>query len=132
MYLSRNSGLWVISLALVWTACERKPLQHVNAFYNLDSLITMQVQHLVELQPSLEKKAVIDGVSEKVVLQDTDSTTWARELEIFRQLDLNEKTLNVSQYQKERGLRDASSNLGIIEYTATKPLPLSYVRIYYL
>ena len=131
MYLSRNSGLWVISLALMCTACERKPRQQVNAFYNLDSLITRQVSNLVELQPSLEKVAVIDGVSERVVLNDADSAIWAREFEIFRRLDLNEKTLNVSQYKKERGLRDPSSNLGIIEYTATRPLPLSYVRIYY-
>ena len=131
MYLSRDSALWIIALALLSTACERRPRQQVQAFYNLDSLISMQVKRLAELQPSLEKKAVINGVSEKVVLQDLDSAGWAQEFEIFRQLDLNEKARNASQYRSERGLRDATSNLGIIQYTAMQPLPLSYVRVYY-
>src|SRR5690554_6673963 len=131
MFLSRHSGLWVIVLALILPACERKAQQRTQVFYNLDSLISAQVRRLVELQPALEKEAVINGESEKVVLQDLDSTMWARELEIFRQLDLNEKTLNATQYQGEYGLRDATSNLAIIQYTAMNPLPLSYVRIYY-
>ncbi|MDV3309825.1 MAG: hypothetical protein LOY03_13520 [Cyclobacteriaceae bacterium] len=131
MYLLRNSVWCALVIALLSAACERKPEQRVQAFYNLDSLIDMQVQRLVEMQPSLEKEALINGESERVVLQDLDSTMWARELEIFRQLDLNEKTLNATQYQGEYGLRDATSNLAIIQYTAMNPLPLSYVRIYY-
>jgi hypothetical protein len=131
MYLSRDSRLWVIILALLSTACERKPQERVEAFYDLDSLITMQVKRLTELQPTLEKEAVINGVSEKVVLNNLDSAMWAREFEIFRQLDLNEKALNAAQYHGERGLRDNTSNLGIIQYTAMQPLPLSYLRIYY-
>ncbi|HEY8513729.1 MAG TPA: hypothetical protein VIL31_17350 [Cyclobacteriaceae bacterium] len=131
MFLSRHSGLWVIVLALILPACERKAQQRTQVFYNLDSLISAQVRRLVELQPALEKEAVINGESEKVVLHDLDSAMWARELEIFRQLDLNEKTLNATQYSGEQGIRDATSNLAIIQYTATQPLPLSYVRIYY-
>lgn len=131
MCLSGNSGLWVIIIALLGTACERQPRRDAHAFYNLDSLIDNQVQRLVELQPSLEKEATINGTSEKVVLESMDSTLLAREFEIFRQLDLNEKTLNASQYQDEQGIRDANSNLSIIQYTAMNPLPLSYVRIYY-
>jgi hypothetical protein len=131
MFLSRNSGLWVIVFALLLSACERKARQRTNVFYNFDSLLSTQVQLLVELQPSLEKEAVINDESEKATLRDLDSATWARELEIFRQLDLNQKTLNAIQYRGEHGLRDATSNLAIVQYTATRPLPLSYVRIYY-
>lgn len=113
------------------TACERQPQQSAEVFYNLDSLINAQVKHLVQLQPSLEKVAVINGESETVVLTDTDSAVWAREFQIFRQLDLNARALNAEQYRTERGRGHASSNLAIIEYTATQPLPLSFVRIYY-
>src|SRR5690606_4169452 len=131
MYLSRNSGLWLVLLVLLLAACERKAQRRAQAFYDLDSLLNTQITRLVELQPSLEKEAVINGESAKVVLRDLDSASWAREFEIFRQLDLNEKTRNASQYRGEHGLRDATSNLAIIQYTAMQPLPLSYVRIYY-
>src|SRR5690606_11494716 len=92
MYLSRNSGLWLVLLVLLLAACERKAQRRAQAFYDLDSLLNTQITRLVELQPSLEKEAVINGESEKVVLRDLDSASWAREFEIFRQLDLNEKT----------------------------------------
>lgn len=118
-------------LVLMAGACQVSPRTSAGVFYDLDSLIDQQVAYLSKLQPTLEKEAEINGEQERVTLESPDSTVWAKELDIFRQLDLNAKALNASRYEIKTGLRDVASNLNIIEYTATEELPLSQVRIYY-
>lgn len=107
------------------------PRETAGSFYDIDSLIDQQVANLVRLQPVLEKEAEINGEQEVVRLENADSAAWARELDIFRQLDLNAKSLNAGRYKVTTGLKDGASNLSIIEYAATEDLPLSQVRIYY-
>lgn len=119
----------VVLLAL--GACRDSSLTNEGVFYDLDSLIDQQVAYLARLQPTLEKEAEIDGEQERVTIDSPDSTVWAKELSIFRQLDLNAKALNAARYEISTGLRDVASNLNIIEYTAKEDLPLSQVRIYY-
>lgn len=114
------------------SGCNVPPPEGAVAFYNLDSLIDQQVEHLSRLQPVLEKEAEVNGEQEEARLVKPDSSAWAKELDIFRQLDLNAKTLNAARYETKSGIRDVASNLSIIEYTATEELPLSQVRIYYL
>lgn len=131
IYLSRNNLLMAVLMALAMSACKMAPQENTIVFFNLDSLIDQQVANLSRIQPVLEKEAEINGEQETLRLEQTDSMVWAKELDIFRQLDLNTRALNAGRYEIETGLRDDTSNLSIIEYTAKEELPLSHVRIYY-
>ena len=130
MYSLRNRLVFSVAM-LTMGACQVSPQESTAVFFDLDSLIDQQVAHLSRIQPVLEKEAEINGVKEGVRLEKPDSAVWAKELGIFRQLDLNAKALNAGRYEIKAGLRDDTSNLNIIEYTAKEELPLSQVRIYY-
>lgn len=118
-------------MAVAMGACQMAPQQSAAVFFDLDSLIDQQVANLSRIQPVLEKEAEINGEQERIRLEKTDSAVWAKELDIFRQLDLNARALNAGRYEVRTGLRDDASNLSIIEYAAKEELPLSLVRIYY-
>lgn len=120
-----------VTVVLTMCACQMSPQESTAVFFDLDSLIDQQLVNLSRIQPVLEKEAEINGEQERIRLEKTDSAVWAKELDIFRQLDLNAKALNAGRYEIKTGLRDETSNLNIIEYTAKEELPLSQVRIYY-
>lgn len=131
MYSLKNRWVFAGAMALTIGACQVAPRESTGVFFDLDSLIDQQVAILSRIQPVLEKEAEINGKQERVRLEKPDSAVWAKELEIFRQLDLNGRTLNAGRYEIKTGLRDDGSNLNIVEYTAKEDLPLSQVRIYY-
>lgn len=118
-------------MVMAMSACQMAPPEGTAVFFDLDSLIDQQVANLSRIQPVLEKEAEINGKQERIKLEKTDSAVWAKELDIFRQLDLNARALNAGRYEVKTGLRDGTSNLSIIEYAAKEELPLSHVRIYY-
>src|SRR5690606_11155096 len=131
MYLLRNRSILSFTMVMAMSACQMSPRESTALFFDLDSLIDQQVANLSRIQPVLEKEAEINGKQETIRLEKTDSAIWAKELDIFRQLDLNARALNAGRYEVKTGLRDGTSNLSIIEYTAKEELPLSHVRIYY-
>jgi hypothetical protein len=133
MYLLRSRRLLYGLITTLLMACAGTNGEQSTAFYDLDSLIDVQVAYLSKMQPALQKEAEIDGKLEVIRLTRSDSAGWARELEIFRQLDLNAKKLNATRYEIRSGLHDNTSNLNILEYRTKEAdaLPLSMVRIYY-
>src|SRR3970040_2257392 len=130
MYLLRNRRLLYGLIPTLLMACAGTNGEQSTAFYDLDSLIDVQVAYLSEMQPALQKEAEIDGKLEVIRLTRSDSANWARELEIFRQLDLNAKKLNATRYEIRSGLHDNTSNLNILEYRTKEAdaLPLTMVR----
>jgi hypothetical protein len=131
MYLLRNSFILCGLLASALISCIGGSERRLTVFYDFDSLIHAQVIQLTSMQPVLKKEADIDGKREVVEIDKTDSSKWAKELDIFRQLNLNDKILNERRYEIQKDLPDATSNLRICQYIAKTDLPLSLVRIYY-
>jgi len=129
MFLLKNS--LIVLLVGLSLACQRKDEPALKAFFNVDSLINAQVVSLAKQNSDLLKNAYMDGKSDSTFIVDLDTTGWKKELEIFHQLDLNNKPINKENYTIEKGLSDPESDLSICEYTAKNEQPLSVVKIYY-
>jgi hypothetical protein len=92
-------------------------------------LIDQQVDQLSKQQRHLSKKAGMNQLESDSVFLPT-RLIWARELEIFRELELINKPAYKNAYAMEDGVDDPSSNLLIRQYSAPDaPVPL--IRIFY-
>jgi len=114
-------------------SCIQRPSSDIfiSEYYNLDSLITVQVNSLALRNPILHKSAQIDEASEEKRIQ-LDSVGWARELLIFREADINKPAYSKA-YETRIGLNDVGSNLHYDEYKPFKgDMSVQYIRIYYL
>lgn len=78
---------------IVLLGCSQlKPEMNITSYYNLDSLITQQVKVLSDRNVRLTKTVSINDSSETRVIQ-MDSSEWEKELQFFRQLNINEPRL---------------------------------------
>lgn len=126
---SLNKVVLSFGLLLFLSACTHEE-RTVNTFYNIDSLVTSQINNLAQLDPQVAKEARINTTEENTRLTLDDTVAWKKELDVFRQLDLN-KAINLGNYKVEDGIRDKASNLVIKEFTSTKDLPVVYLKVYY-
>ena len=114
-------------------ACSQKPTQvnQANVYFNLDSLVSAQVDVLTKTPVSLEKWASVDSKEEFERLT-YDSSGWAGELALFRAADIS-KPVYAGMYQKEAGLKDTNSNLFYDSYSSNaSTTKVKSIRIYYL
>jgi hypothetical protein len=102
----------------------------VHKFYDIDSLVSKQISQLAQLKPTVVKEARINKSEEVSTITIGDTLLWKKELDVFRQLDLN-KGINVDNYKIDEGIADNASNLTITEYTSKNDLPVVYLKIYY-
>jgi hypothetical protein len=121
-----------LSLALavfIAVSCSTPERVSSRMFYDIDSLINVQVAFLSKSGSRLEKKAGIGENLERVV-NTPDSAGWSKELAVFRQLEVAGRPTNRDKYQvSER--EDTRSNLKVRSYVATGT-PVPYVHLYYL
>ncbi len=118
-----------ILLAIVlFSACSEKQSVSTKTYYDIDSLVTLQIKSLQGLQ--LHKSVEIDGKKEQTTFTP-DSLQWAHELDIFRQLDQINKSSFRDAYVVT-DTKDVNSNLTVRELRANRPVPVSSVRFYYL
>jgi hypothetical protein len=122
--------LFLLVIVMV-TGCIDKPKGQKKLFYNLDSLVTFQVDHLkgkYELNKFIQM-----GTAKEEARFVPDSTQWARELQIFRLIDqVNRPAFRDSYVVND--LRDTNSNLTVREIKAKveTEVPVSVVRFFYL
>jgi len=108
--------------------CQNKPKDVV--LFNVDSLVSEQVDFLSQHQATLHKNSIFNGAKDDTVFQ-ADSATWQNELEIFRQLQTINKPVNRENYLIDDGLYDPASNLTVKAISTTANLPVKYVRVFY-
>jgi hypothetical protein len=112
------------------TACSEKKAVGSKSFFNIDSLISFQVEHL-KGRYELNKLVAIDGQEEHTRFVP-DSIQWANELEIFRQINQVNKAAFRDAYVVSES-RDTNSNLTVREVKAQgEDTPVSMVRFFYL
>jgi hypothetical protein len=115
---------------VIVAGCDDKPTTQKKPFYNLDSLVTFQIDHL-KGRYELNKLVEIDGKKEAISFVP-DSLQWSHELEIFRQLDQINKAAFRDTYVVNE-TRDTNSNLTVREIrTQEEDAPVSVVRFFYL
>ncbi len=92
----------ILSIILLFSVigCEQYTEVKSTPYFKLDSLLTAQVDQLSQRNVTLKKKAMVNGEVEEETLE-ADSSLWAEELAIFRELDLNKPgTLNAYEVSK--------------------------------
>lgn len=131
MFLLIRMRFVLILLVVVTTitSCSEKKSVGPKGFYNIDSLVDFQIQHL-KGRYSLNKLADINGKKEETSFVP-DSLQWARELEVFRQIGQVNKAAFRDAYVVSE-TRDTNSNLRVREITAQGDAPVSSLRFFYL
>lgn len=99
-------------------------------YFDIDSLVDNQLIYLNKAQATLTKTASIDGDSDTATFRP-DSTTWANELEVYRQLDLINKPVYAGAYEIEDGVKDVNSNLLVKSFKAKKSVPIRSFKLFY-
>lgn len=127
--LIKKGARLTLLLAIVFlSSCSQRESAGTKAFYDIDSLITLQLKSLDGY--TLNKSVEIDRKKEETTFVP-DSLQWVNELDIFRQLDqLNKASFRDAYVVTDT--RDTNSNLMVREVKATRPVPVSLVRFYYL
>jgi hypothetical protein len=106
----------------MWACSDLRPDMNISTYYDIDSLVTAQVEVFDAEQPTLSKWAKIDEKKEEQTLT-FDSAGWSRELTFFRQLNINEPSLvggysidstqNQVTYTPDEGLNTRVKSLSI-------------------
>jgi hypothetical protein len=124
-----RSFLFLLLIMAFIAGCSNAPVQQKKGFYDLDSLISFQVNQL-KGRYELNKLVEIDGKKEETRFVP-DSSQWANELDVFRQIgQVNKAAFRDSYVVNET--RDTNSNLTVREISTQGDAPVSLVRLFYL
>ena len=115
---------------LIFASCNQTKEEKAN-YFNIDSLIQHQIEYLMMAKASVSKEAVMNGIKQDSVFIPNDSAAWARELDLFKEIGSINKSINRDSYEITDGLADESSNLTIHQFTATRELPIVYLKTFY-
>lgn len=110
--------------------CQQQNRVYHKPYFDIDSLVNEQIKQLVTRKASLDKRANV-GLQNDQRQWQPDSAQWVREFEVFRQLDAMNRPGFKNTYTKTV-TRDAQSNLLVAEYTATRPAPVTWLKVFYL
>jgi len=121
----------VLIVLVFLSGCAGAPSAQKKTFYNVDSLISFQVNQL-KGRYELNKLVEIDGTKEQTRFVP-DSLQWAGELQVFRQIDQINKGAFRDAYVVN-DMRDVNSNLTVREIKAQggADVPVSVVKFFYL
>ena len=125
-----SSILYMLLICTIVTACESeigRKVQPTGVYYDVASFLDQQLQWLDSLGPDVEKMVEAEGVKEvhKVTL---DSLGWAKELEVFYKVDINDPILK-DAYEKSQSEEDVNR---IVMYNAKESnAKVQWLRISY-
>ncbi|MFZ1807020.1 MAG: hypothetical protein WAU36_07365 [Cyclobacteriaceae bacterium] len=122
-------SLLVVLCALAMASCQNNTTVS-KKYFDIDSLIDRQLAYLEESEASLSKAASIDSTKDKTNFKP-DSASWAKELEVFRHLDIINKPIYVDAYDVIDGVKDANSNLTVRSFVANREIPVKSLKLYY-
>lgn len=116
-------------LAMTLLSCQQNETAN-HKFFDMDSLVDRQLNYLKGAKASLTKSASIDNTRDQSTFTP-DSTDWANELEVFRNLELINKPIYAEAYNITDGQKDVNSNLMVRSIIAKREVPIKFFKIYY-
>lgn len=97
----------------------------------IESLLDAQIERLSNQKPRLIKEAGIGTSVESSVLEQKDSTSWARELDVFRKIHLVNSPVYAGKYKVEDNLPDPNSNLAILSISTDEQFPIRSLKLFF-
>jgi hypothetical protein len=120
----------LVVMLVILCGCAQPRAEHV--LFAIDSLVTAQVDHLSKVEAGLHKEAVLSGKKSDSTYVPGDSLSWAKELEIFRELEVLNKPVSRASYLVDDGLYDPGSNLTVKAFSSLeKELAVQSLRVFY-
>lgn len=111
-----------IIVILTIFSCDATPDQtQIKTYYDLKGFIDNQIKVLNDTKPMVSKKLMVNGKKEDITAKISD---WEKELELFKQLDINKPAFRTSYEVKELDTTDSTT----IEYTL-KPSEKASVKV---
>lgn len=127
--MMRSFLLGIIGL-LLWN-CKQSEVVYDKPYFDFDSLINRQQQALLTAKATLTKTVSLDSAKEEITFE-VDSVVLAKELDVFRHLDIINKPGFKGKYKISDEEKDSRSNLTIRRYEALeKTAPVQFVLFYY-
>lgn len=104
------------------------PKRKVNKYFDLSEFFSHQVIMLDSINPQLMKYAKVDDKTAEETMR-LDSAGWAKEMEIFKKLDINKPVL-IDSYQIDTIYKDHQT---ILKYDAYDPekVQVEYLHLYF-
>lgn len=117
------------------SGCNQSNRIYKKPYFDFDSPISQQTQLLVQANIMLHKKTQVNKIFSDSTFT-IDSLKLARELEVFRQIDVINKPLFRDSYSVYDGEKDNHSNLLVRTYRfipkdSTVQSPVPFIKIYY-
>lgn len=106
---------------------QQEEISSVDEYFPVRELLAETREQMLEMDVKLEKEASFSGETERSVVVP-DSLVLARELEVFREIDINKPVFS-GRYQESR---EVVKGQEIITYTADDPetLNVRYLKVY--
>lgn len=129
-WMQRGGILGVLLLGVLFLSCESeigRKVQPTGVYYDVAGFLDQQLIWLDSLGPDVEKVVEADGIKEvqKIAL---DSAGWAKELEVFYRVDINDPILR-DAYEKRQTEENGDK---IITYRAKeKDAKVQWLKISY-
>jgi hypothetical protein len=114
---------------MLFTSCSNEK-QRTVSLYNVDSLISTQINYLLHHRAAVNKKAMLNGAQELTTTNPKDSAGWNEELAIFFELGVVNKPIHRGTYKAET-FADNKSNLSVKSFTTTEDLPVKFLKVFY-
>lgn len=126
--MNRYLNKYFIIIIFTFFSCNEAPEKVEIEYFDLENLVSQQIQILNKYNPVLFKKATINGVDEEENKR-LDSATWASELNIFLEADINKPRLSGNYIKEVINEEDKT----IITYKAkdTEKVQVSFLKIIY-
>lgn len=125
-------GQILLLFLLIVGGCQEvvnKKIQNTHQYFDLKGLLEEQIYLLDSLEPTVTKTTNIDGMAERQSLH-FDSTAWAREMEIFFEVDINDPILRDAYELVKENIGD-SLNLESYVSKDIKNAEIEFLKIFY-
>lgn len=124
----RSAFMFVLA-AVIITACSSER-QRPAGLFNVDSVISVQVNNLLAQQAIIQKNARINGEETSSTVAPKDTVEWEHELSIFLGLEVLNKPINKGEYIAKTET-DPETGLVVKSFSTTKELPVKFLKVYY-
>jgi hypothetical protein len=110
----------------LFSSCEKEKPR--TQYFAIDSLVNAQIDYFKNVPATLTKISRLDGRVDSTVLTITDSASWSRELDVFRNLNDINKPIHKGDFTVQQ---DYQSNLNVKAFIGKKKQGVEYLKLYY-